>query len=182
MLQSSPSHGRLFAWGLPAAALGVSLLIVSPVWRQWQQQEGVLAAQRLEVQRLEAAPVPAPTESKLAVRNTPQEASLFLREMRALAQATRSEFVGLDVRARAPEGASTQDTGPVRAIRMQITLRSTYPRLRAFLARLAKAERLYSVTELSVRRRATTATDAPTLDATMVIERYVIAEAGSAGQ
>jgi hypothetical protein len=155
----------------PIGALLITLLVVYPAWGRYSEVRARVQMQEAELRALKAAPLPPRDPVLPAADQAPGEPSQFLGEMAALAGASQCEITGLDT-----QQSQSAPSARVQPLRTKITVAGRYPAIRAFLARIQNASRLYVVTELSVRGRAPgTAVDevGHRVDATIGIERYV---------
>jgi hypothetical protein len=169
----------LLAFGVPIAALLISLLVVFPTWGRYSELRGTVARQQAELDTLKATPVPPPVRTQPAADDTPAESSQFLGQMNRAAAETQCTLVALDAAdaaaSKAGDGASPSD---VRAVRAKITVDGPFRQIRSLLWQLQHGPRLFVVTELSLtnntsgaNRLASEAGDR--VRATIGLERYV---------
>ena len=170
---------QLLGIGVPLLALALTLGVVYPSWGSYRALAARVEKQRQELQTLRAAPLPRRDPVVPAVEATEAEPSQFVGAIAALAAANQCELRGLDLQ---PSGGDTSAAGPIRPIRAKLTVTGHYIRIRALLADLNRAPRLYSVAELSLKSTAPASGQAAAalavstgrLDATLTIERYVM--------
>jgi hypothetical protein len=161
----SSGLGQFIAVAAPIGALLITLFIVYPAWGRYGDVQKKIARQRKELKQLQAAPLPPGDPVLAAADDVPGEPSRFLGEIAALAGKSQCEVRGFETQGDSKAGRS------IRPIRSKITVAGRYPNVRAFLAEIHKATRLYVVTDVSLR---TGAGGGPgQTEATVGIERYV---------
>jgi hypothetical protein len=162
---------QVLAFGLPLAALAISLGLAFPAWTRYQLTERELAAKRTELAALRNAPLPTPGATQAAARDVEEESSQFFGEITALAASSGCAVIGLDVTAL----GELKTTGVARPKRAKLTLKARYRALRSFLYRLEHAPRVYTVTDLTLQAGPGAETNAASdsLTTSLTIERYV---------
>jgi hypothetical protein len=174
----SPVAQQRAAVLVPVVALVLSLFVVYPAWGRYGELQTKIEKQQAELRGLRSYALPKPGPVKPTVDWMPSEPPQFFGYVSALAQSAGCRMVGYDI-------VPTQKTsaeGPIRALRAKVELEAEYPQIRTFLARLAEADRLFVVTEMTVGKPKTTGPAAAigpagTVQASVEIERYVSAAA-----
>jgi hypothetical protein len=169
----------LLAFGVPIAALLISLLVVFPTWGRYSELRDNVARQQAELNTLKATPVPPPVRTQPAADDTPAESSQFLGQLNRVAAETQCTLISLDATpsepAKAGDGASPSN---VRAVRARITVDGPFRQIRSLLWQLQHGPRLFVVTELSLTHSASGSnnlanTAGDQVRATIGLERYV---------
>jgi hypothetical protein len=172
----------LLAFGVPIAALLISLFIVYPAWGRYGEQQDRITHLQAELSALKAAPVPPPVRTQPAADDTPAESSQFLGQMNRAAAGAQCALISLDAASVASSKAgSAKDPSEVRAVRARIVVEGPFRQIRSLLWELQHGTRLFVVTDLSLAHSASgsnkqagqaTETDGR-VRATIGLERYV---------
>jgi len=184
----------------PLLALAVTLLLVYPAWSQL----GIAQRDVLEKEKtLRTLQETQPRVERVipAAEDRPGEPARFLGEINDLAAAAGCTFRNYDVQATSTPPPSSppagnpasgspasgspasgsppagSETSNVRPLQVKITLVGSYADIREFLARLARAPRIYTVTALSLAPETTSSKNVlpdERLVAILTIERYLV--------
>jgi hypothetical protein len=167
-----PDWQRRIAVVVPIVALALSLFVVYPQWKRYSALQVQIAKKQTELDALKASPLPEPGPVRPAVDQRPSEPPLFLEQVTAVATASGCKLIGFEV---VEQGKARAASGLVQPVRSKIDVEGSYLQIRQFLWQLARADRVYVVTELLVENPAPSVQAAVRgpLRATVTIERYV---------
>jgi hypothetical protein len=182
-LTVSPENQQRLAIAVPIIALLLSLFVVYPTWGRYTALLETAKQNRTELAKLRAEVIPDVGKNLPAAADLPSEPPDFYRQLQLVAGISQCRIMNFDL-----GGTGKQEDGPVRAVRAHVELEARYNEVRAFLANLAAAPRLYVVTECSVATQIKSGTSSPVrtaakdpslLRATIEIERYVNKPSGT---
>ncbi|MBM3493629.1 MAG: hypothetical protein FJX72_04800 [Armatimonadetes bacterium] len=182
----SPQVQQRLAVFVPVVALAVSVFVVYPGFLRLRETQAEIANRRERLTNLRATPVPLLAAIQPAAKDTPSEPPEFLAGVRAMAADSRCELVGFDLtlppapvsgeKELAQGGNKPEEKkeapSPVRPVRAKIEVRSDYDGIRSFIRAVTLAPRLYAIAGCEVKE--TSDLNAPPLQATVEIERYVL--------
>jgi hypothetical protein len=170
----SPQNQQRLAVLAPLVALFLSLFVVYPAWGRYNDLRAENEKKGRELEALRAIPIPEPGPVRPAADDLPSELPQFLGHISALAAVANCRIVGFESLPAA--GKEEAATGGVRARQAKVELEDPYPRVRDFLAQLARADRLFVVAGVELSRGKG---QAEALHTTITIERYVAPRAGT---
>ena len=176
ILSVSPEIQQRLAVVVPIVALLLSLFVVYPAWGRYTALRAQIRTRQNELDTLRATPLPEVGTVPPTADYHPSEPPQFLGQVGALADEAGCRIVGVDA-----SPLAKQQVGSVRAVRARIDLEGRYSQIRDFIFRLARAPRLFVVTDLALTGTVPTATPGAGLPpppthrvrASVEIERYI---------
>ncbi len=171
------------AVAVPIVAVLISVLVVYPAWGRYSRLRADVEQKEAQLKSVLSRPVPVRRSVVPTADPKPDEPPRFLEEMRAVARASRCTMVGFDLTpkdASRPKAASEEAKTPdpnkppeiVRTVRAKVEVEAGYPAVRAFVAAVLSAPRLYAITSLELSRSQLVA--GATCRAAVEIERYIV--------
>ena len=186
---------KLAVIGAPLLSLTALFGFAVPAWQKHDDLRSRVNRQRATLRTLQAEAVIDPKLLELAAPDRPEESGQFLGEVTALARVTGCQVAGLE----GPEPVSTPATAPVppravRPVKARVLVQGSFASIRRLLDRLARTERLYAPTELTIRRldgrslrpdsplaQQIRAASRPMLEVGIRLDRYVMAGRSASG-
>jgi hypothetical protein len=174
----SPVMQQRIAVLVPIIALVLSLFVVYPAWGRYGDKRAAITKKQGELTTLINTPLPPDTTATPTADDLPTEPPQIYGEITSVARAAQCDIVGYDLSTKTGSAEADKES-PVKALRGKVEIEASYPQIRAFLFELARAQRLFVVTDMVITTNRSTNPQAPAassngpLHATIEIERYV---------
>jgi hypothetical protein len=171
------------AVGVPIVAVLISVLVVYPAWGRYSRLRADVEQKEAQLKAILSRPVPVRRSVAATADPRPDEPPRFLEDVRALVRSSRCSMVGFDLTpkdATKPRATTDEPEKPdpnqppeiVRTVRAKVEVEAGYPAVRAFVAAVLSAPRLYAITSLELSRSQLVA--GATCRAAVEIERYIV--------